>query len=169
MVGGLPHLRGQSQHQNAPLDAFGGAGFVEHCDHGRAPALLLAERGDVLTERPKVIGGLRGVSRALEDAYGGRVGPAVGLLENLVSHSLIDGNRVGRAGGLAALGEPEPQVAAKLLLFGGLSRLPRKLCLTVTQERLDDARGSRSRRTARAASRSMAHASTVSAARRRRL
>ena len=92
----------------------------------------------MLTERLKVVRCLRGVSRALEDAYGGGVGTTVGLLQNLVSRSLIDRNRVGRAGGLAALGEPEPQVAAKLLLFGGLSRLPRKLCLTVTQERLDE-------------------------------
>ena len=89
--------------------------------------MLLAELDDVLAERLKVARGGRGVSRALEDPHGAGVGSAIGLLEDLVGHSLVDRDRVDGVGGLASLGEPQPQVAAELLLCGGLRGVPREI------------------------------------------
>ncbi len=81
-------------------------GLVEHRDECRAPAVLLAQLDDVLVERLRVARNRRGVSRALEDPHGAGVGSAIRLLENSVGHSLVDRDRVGWIGGLAALGEP---------------------------------------------------------------
>jgi hypothetical protein len=114
------------------------AGLVEHRNHGRASALLFSEPCDVPVERLKVVRCRRGVSSALKDPYGGGVGTAVGLLQDLVGHSLIDGGRVGRAGGLAAFGDSQPQVASELVVLGGLRRVPGELRVAVAQQRVDE-------------------------------
>ena len=77
---------------------------------------LLLWRGPVpsgVVERLKVVRGRRGVSSALEDPYGGGVGTAIGLLQNLVGHSLIDRDRFETATAspgerLRGFGEPQP-------------------------------------------------------------
>jgi hypothetical protein len=96
--------------------------------------VLLAQAGEVVTERVELAGGLRRRSRALEDPCGGAVRVSIGALEHLVGDALVDRKRVGGPTSLAALREPQPKVGPERVPRSCGARAPSEFELLVAKE-----------------------------------
>jgi hypothetical protein len=144
------------------------ARLIEHRDERRAAAVTLAKIRD-LDREPLALGGrLGGAAGVLEHRDGPGVRPAASLDQQLIHDEHVPGQRLIRPLRLTGFGKTQTLRQPRIPVGVLVGDAPSLIDLALIEQRVDEPPRSRSRNATRASSRSISHAPTASAARRKR-